>query len=452
MRTRTELMAIRSSRSCSESCSSSCSRPRWGCGAVLFGIGALSHLAVVLALLGRRHRHPSDLDAPAPRRARERDGKFRVLVVSDGSSTSQAFHDEVVAHAAGRPLEVLVVAPALASRLSHWTGDDTARDEARLNLDATVSGLVDAGVAARGDVGSDDPIQAADDALREFPADEIVFATHPEGAANWKDGKSSRSRAAATSCLSPTSSSTPAELVVKAREPEPPRTQHWRRDLVAETARILLFALVAGASPIAIVATLAVLSSRRGRTNGLALLVGFVLGQSAGFLAAFLVGSAAHTSLDVEGQAAAALELAFGLALLVIAWPERRQAGPARHTRTKALLERLKGLRPGTAFAVGALLGVGGVKRLSITIVAGATVGVADLLPVEELALGSLYVVVATILVWLPVAAYLVAGAHADKWMAAAEDWLTANERRITFVSTLLFGFLLTSDALVRLL
>jgi hypothetical protein len=27
-----------------------------------------------------------------------------------------------------------------------------------------------------------------------------------------------------------------------------------------------------------------------------------------------------------------------------------------------------------------------------------------------------------------------------------------ANERRITFVTTLLFGFLLTSDALVRLL
>ena len=118
---------------------------------------------------------------------RERDGKFRVLVVSDGSSTSQAFHDEVVAHAAGRPLEVLVVAPALGSRLSHWTGDDHAREEARDQPGATVSRLVDAGVAARGEVGSDDPIQAADDALREFPADEIVFATHPEAAANWKE-------------------------------------------------------------------------------------------------------------------------------------------------------------------------------------------------------------------------------------------------------------------------
>jgi threonine/homoserine/homoserine lactone efflux protein len=223
---------------------------------------------------------------------------------------------------------------------------------------------------------------------------------------------------------------------------------------VAETAsRILLFALVAGASPVAIVSTLAALNSRRGRTNGLALVAGFLLGQSVAFLAAFLVGSAAQAGLDADDQTAA-LELAVGLALLAIAWYEwrRRPAGPNNGSRTKALLTGLKGLRPGTAFTFGALLGLGGVKRLSITIVAGATVGVADLVPAEELALGLLYVAVASILVWLPVAVYLVAGAHAAEWMRSAEDWLVANERRITFVTTLLFGFLLTSDALVRFL
>ena len=156
-------------------------------GWILFAVAAIVALAAVLLLLGRRRQHPSDLDAPVARAPGGRDGKFRVLVVSDGSSTSQAFHDEVVSHAEGRPLEVLVVAPALGSRLSHWTGDDHARDEARANLERTVEALAAAGVAARGEVGSDDPVQAADDALREFPADEVVFATHSEGAANWKE-------------------------------------------------------------------------------------------------------------------------------------------------------------------------------------------------------------------------------------------------------------------------
>jgi Sap, sulfolipid-1-addressing protein len=224
---------------------------------------------------------------------------------------------------------------------------------------------------------------------------------------------------------------------------------------VGETAsRIVLFALVAGASPIAIFATLAVLTSRRGRANGIAFLAGFMLGQSAAFLAAYLVGTAATTDGEANEHVAAGMELAFGLALLALAWPQWRRAGPEAGpgpSRTKALLARLKGLRPATAFSAGTLLGVGGIKRLSITIVAGAHVGIAGLLPVEDLALGLLYILVAGLLVWLPVSVYLVAGAHADAWMASAEDWLTANERRLTFVSTLLFGFLLTTDALVRL-
>jgi hypothetical protein len=223
---------------------------------------------------------------------------------------------------------------------------------------------------------------------------------------------------------------------------------------VAETTwRILLFALIAGASPIAIVATLAVLTSRRGRTNGIAFGVGFLLGQSAAFLAAFLLGNAATTDQEANEHVAAGMELAFGLALLAFAWPQRRRTGGERGaSRAKSFLERLKGLRPGTAFTAGTLLGVGGIKRLSITIVAGAHVGIAGLPLLEDFVLAVLYVLVAGILVWLPVAAYVIAGGHGEAWMASAEAWLTANERRITFVSTLLFGFLLTTDALTRLL
>lgn len=226
--------------------------------------------------------------------------------------------------------------------------------------------------------------------------------------------------------------------------------------MLETTWRVLLFALIAGMSPIAIVSTLAVLTSRRGRTNGLAFVTGFMLAQSAIFLAAFFVGSAATTDREGNEHLAAALELAFGVALLALAWPQRRNrmtgvGGGGGGTRTKALLERLRGLRPVTAFSFGALLGVG-VKRLSITILAGGTVGVASLLLVEELALGLLYLLVACLLVWVPVGVYVVAGARADDWMAAAEDWLLANERRLGFFSTVVFGLLLISDAMFRLL
>ena len=38
---------------------------------------------------------------------------------------------------------------------------------------------------ARGEVGDGDPLQAMEDALRTFGADEIIISTHPEGRSNW---------------------------------------------------------------------------------------------------------------------------------------------------------------------------------------------------------------------------------------------------------------------------
>ena len=70
------------------------------------------------------------------------------------------------------------------------------------------------------------------------------------------------------------------------------------------------------------------------------------------FACAHLVGSAATTDREHNEAVAAALELAFGIALLLLAWPQRRQdadVGRAGPSRMNALLDRLRGLRPGTA-------------------------------------------------------------------------------------------------------
>jgi hypothetical protein len=156
-------------------------------GWVLFGVACVVGLVLVVVLLARRPRHASDLDAPstAARRAAEPDGTYRIVVVCDDSCTSPAFVEQIVSHAAGRQLEVFVTAPALGSRLSRWTGDDSARNETGDYLDAILRALEAAGVRARGEVGAQDPVRAADDALREFPADELVFATHPDADADW---------------------------------------------------------------------------------------------------------------------------------------------------------------------------------------------------------------------------------------------------------------------------
>ena len=72
---------------------------------------------------------------------------------------------------------VLVVAPALNSRLRRWVSDeDRARRHASERLRAYLDQLEQHGVNAEGRVGDADPLLAIADALATFPADEIVIA------------------------------------------------------------------------------------------------------------------------------------------------------------------------------------------------------------------------------------------------------------------------------------
>jgi hypothetical protein len=146
--------------------------------AVLVALGVL-----LIWLVIRRRRHPPAFAAPHVARPPAASGSYRVLVIADERLTAQALQDEIAPHGAGRPVEALVVAPALRSRLAHWTGDDSQRDQAERHLTETLDRLRAAGIPVRGEIGSDDPIQAADDGLREFSADEVVFVTG--GGANW---------------------------------------------------------------------------------------------------------------------------------------------------------------------------------------------------------------------------------------------------------------------------
>jgi nucleotide-binding universal stress UspA family protein len=77
--------------------------------------------------------------------------------------------------------DVLVVAPALNSRLRHWLSDeDDARRSAQARVAAFIERLGERGVHAEGRVGDVDPLLAIADALSMFPADQIVIAARPE--------------------------------------------------------------------------------------------------------------------------------------------------------------------------------------------------------------------------------------------------------------------------------
>jgi hypothetical protein len=91
--------------------------------------------------------------------------------------------------------EILVVVPALNSRLRHWLSDeDAARRRAEERAAAIVDRLEQSGVHAEGRVGDADPLLAIADALPTFPADEIVIAVKPERSTRLADELVKRAR------------------------------------------------------------------------------------------------------------------------------------------------------------------------------------------------------------------------------------------------------------------
>jgi hypothetical protein len=106
----------------------------------------------------------------------------------------------VLALDAATPLDltaehVLVVAPALNTRLRHWlSDDDTARRAAQERVEAVVSRLECAGVETSGRIGDADPVQAIADALWTFAADEVVIAAHDERSRRFAHEVAARAR------------------------------------------------------------------------------------------------------------------------------------------------------------------------------------------------------------------------------------------------------------------
>ena len=175
----------------------------FGVGIVLLAAGTAGTLGIVLAIVGGvalvgilvwlyGHRHPHPVAAvPAPRVGAPvhaaGDDRFRVLVIADESCVDPALVSQLTLHSGGRSVEALVIAPAIGSWISRWTGDESSHADARRHLDDTVSSLAQVGITARGEIGADDPLQAADDGLREFEADELVFVTQPGTRTDWAE-------------------------------------------------------------------------------------------------------------------------------------------------------------------------------------------------------------------------------------------------------------------------
>ncbi len=148
-------------------------------------VGAIA--AGTILVLAARARFDEPIEV-----ASARDDRFTMLVVVTAPLEDPGLAGaigEIAAAGAGstrpgaeRKPEVLVLAPATNSAVAHWLSDlRKARFDAQRRLTLSLATLATIDVEARGEVGDSDTVQAVEDTLRSFPAQEVVFVTRRGG-------------------------------------------------------------------------------------------------------------------------------------------------------------------------------------------------------------------------------------------------------------------------------
>jgi hypothetical protein len=110
----------------------------------------------------------------------------RLLLVANRTCPCPTLPGQVLESIGDLRGEVLVLAPALNSRLRHRLSDsDAAVEAAHDRMRATIEELRRLGLTVTGEVGDADPLTAMADALASFAATRIMISTWPAGASNW---------------------------------------------------------------------------------------------------------------------------------------------------------------------------------------------------------------------------------------------------------------------------
>jgi hypothetical protein len=218
--------------------------------------------------------------------------------------------------------------------------------------------------------------------------------------------------------------------------------------VLRDVVQLLLYALLAAFSPLALAATMTAIGA--GRRQALGLGVGFVAGQlvSCTLLVIFDFAALGSSRRSYPGIRVP-LALALAGALIWFASRVRRRPPPVGESKSQAhgLLARLSRFGYFTTLVVGLLLGIGGPKRLVLTALAATLIATTGADNSAQAELVIVYVALATALVWGPVLYYVVRGERAIALMKAAQETANRHQPAVTIYALRGLAALLVIDA-----
>jgi len=217
--------------------------------------------------------------------------------------------------------------------------------------------------------------------------------------------------------------------------------------------QVLSFGVGVAISPMPIIAVVLMLATPKGRMNGPAFLLGWVVGLAVlGTIVLLVAGGASASKHGTPATWVSILKLVLGALLWLLA--VRQWHGRPRGDQEPALpgwMKTIDKFTPARSIAMAVALSAINPKNLLLTVGAAAAIAQTGASAGSQAVALAVFILIATLGVGAPVAIYFVMGDRGGRILRELHDWMARENAMIMAVICLIIGAKLVGDAITAL-
>ena len=219
------------------------------------------------------------------------------------------------------------------------------------------------------------------------------------------------------------------------------------RDVLELIAELVPPAIGVALSPLPLIAVVLMILSPDGRGRSILFAVGRV-----GAVLAVVVVMAVLSELNTRGEGGsrigAIIRLVLGAAFIVLGILKlRSRAKAGAEPEAPGWMQAIESMPPKRTLRIGFLISAVNPKEVIFSITAGVVIGSASVPPGQMAAATGVYVLIATVTVVTPVAAYLVFGDRTRSWLRPFQTWLVRYYAAIIAAVLFILGGVMIGNA-----
>jgi Sap, sulfolipid-1-addressing protein len=192
-------------------------------------------------------------------------------------------------------------------------------------------------------------------------------------------------------------------------------------------------------SPMAIIAVVLILTSRRAKINGLAFILGWLIGL--GIVGAIVLALTGTGGASKHTGPASWVQIALGVLVLHLGYRQfRKRPRGGEEPQMPKWMATIDKTTPVAAFGLAVVLSAANPKNLLLAVSGAAEIAQTGIGGGQQAVAYLVFSLVGTLGVAIPVIIYFAMGTRSEKWLDSLKDWMTANNAVIMTVLCLIIA------------